>query len=328
MDGGPGLDLAPARTLKMSRWWLPWIELAAALLVLGFLAAYLAENWSRVAAHPWTIDWTRIGLASLGTALAYSGLVALWRHLLSTLGSRLTLADAHRIWYLSNLARYVPGKVAQLAGAIYLGRAKGVGPVASVASLIVSQLFALGAGLIVGTLALIDPERAPALRILAATAALVFLAVLLTPAFGALHRLALRILRREARYVSLPWRRRLALAAGYVAVWILLGASFHLFLTAVTEVPPGSFWPVVGIFALAYLAGYAAVFVPSGLGVREGALAGLLSLYIPVTIAIAVSFLARVWSTAVELAVAAILVGRYGVADLRADAEVHAGDNE
>ena len=125
----------------------------------------------------------------------------------------------------------------------------------------------------------------------------------------------------ESYYVPIRWRERLWLTAGYVVLWVLLGGSFHFFLTAVTDLPRGNFWPITGIFAAAYLAGYLAVFVPGGLGVREGALAILLSLYIPATIAVAAAVLARIWTTAVELVVVAVLLGRYGVTDLRAGAE-------
>ncbi|MFN2383748.1 MAG: hypothetical protein ABR559_05730, partial [Gemmatimonadota bacterium] len=111
------------------RGWLPWIERAAGILVLAFLALYLARNWSEVAVHPWRIHWSRLGLATLCVLLAYSGFVLSWRRILGRLGGRLSVRDAHRIWYLGNLGRYVPGKVFQLAGTAYLARAKGVSPV-------------------------------------------------------------------------------------------------------------------------------------------------------------------------------------------------------
>ncbi|HUP01630.1 MAG TPA: lysylphosphatidylglycerol synthase domain-containing protein [Gemmatimonadota bacterium] len=311
------------------RRWLRWFELGVAVLVLGFLAAYLGRNWAEVRGHDWSIDWIRLLLASAGTGLAYSGFVILWRRLLAVLGGALTLADAHRIWYLANLGRFVPGKVVQLAGTAYLGRAKGVSPTVSLAAMITAQIFVLGAGLVVAALALpAAVEVNGRLRLAAVLAAALFLAVLLTPLFGPPYRLALRALRRGTDWAPIAWRERLGLTLGYVATWIVLGASFHLFLTAVTEVPRGSLWPVTGIFATAYLAGFLAVFVPGGLGVREGALAVLLAAYIPPTIAVAIAFLARIWSTAVELVIAALLVGRYGLTDLRAGAESGLRDTE
>ena len=307
--------------MRGGRRWLLWLERIAAALVIAFLIAYLARNWSEVRDHDWTVRWGRLLLASAGTALAYSGFVLLWRRLVQTLGGALTIADAHRIWYLANLARFVPGKVLQLAGTAYLARAKGVAPVASVSAMITGQIFVLGTGLVIAALALPETvEQGAGLRIATILTATLFLIVLLTPLFGPPYRLALRALGRDPILEVVSWHGRVSLAAGYLLTWIVLGGSFHLFLTAVTDVPPNSFWAVTGIFAASYLAGFLAVFVPGGLGVREGALAVLLAAYIPASIAIAIAFLARIWSTAVEVVIAALLVGRYGLADLRGGA--------
>ena len=105
---------------------LRWFERIAGGLVVAFLAVYLARNWSEVTAHPWRIHWMRMALATVCVLLAYSVFVLCWRRILGHLGGRLSVRDAHRVWYIGNLARYVPGKVLQLAGTAYLARAKGV----------------------------------------------------------------------------------------------------------------------------------------------------------------------------------------------------------
>lgn len=304
------------------RRWLRWAERGVSLLVVGFLAVYLVRNWSRVSAYEWSLDWGRIALASVGQIVVYSGFVVLWRHLLRALGSGpLTLADAHRIWYIGNLGRYVPGKVLQIAGTVYLSRSKGVSPVLAVAATVTSQVFILGTGVAVGAVALPHAAgEATRLRWIAIVCGAVFLLVLLTPLFERLYRLALRLSGRVEYHVPVPWKERLALTGGYAALWVVFGASFWLFVDGVTPVPGSAWWPLVGIFAIGYLAGYVAVFVPGGLGVREGVYAALLTLWVPATIAVAVAVLARLWSTVVELLVAGYLVVRYGIADLRAGA--------
>jgi uncharacterized membrane protein YbhN (UPF0104 family) len=74
----------------------------------------------------------------------------------------------------------------------------------------------------------------------------------------------------------------------------------------------------MGICAAGYLAGWVAVFVPGGLGVREGVYALLLAEVVPGPVAAAVAILSRLWLTAVELLVAILLALRYGLRDLRA----------
>lgn len=309
------------------RRWLRWLERGAALVVVVFLTVYLVENWSQVRDYDWSIDWSRLALAAVLHALVYSGYVVLWRHVLRTLGARLSLADAHRVWYLANLGRYVPGKMLQLAGTAYLARSRGVSPVLAVASTIVAQLFVLGTGFAIGAASLPEAaERIAWLGPVAWVASAAILLVLLTPLFDRIYLLALRLGRRQEYHVEVPWTTRLALTVGYAGLWIAFGTAFWLFVGAVADPGSGVFWALVGTWVFGYLAGWIAVFVPGGLGVREGVYAALLALYIGPTIAVATAVLARVWSTAVELAVAGGLLARYGLADLRTGAHFEPGD--
>ena len=59
------------------------------------------------------------------------------------------------------------------------------------------------------------------------------------------------------------------------------------------------------------------MFVPGGLGVREGVYALLLAELLPGPVAAAVAILSRLWLTALELLVALFLALRYGLRDLR-----------
>lgn len=309
-----------------TRRWLRWLERLAAAAVFAFLIGFLVANWRQVSAYEWQVDWPRLIASGALEALVYSGLVVSWRHILARLGGTLSIADAHRVWYLANLARYVPGKVLQLAGTAYMVRAKGVSPVLGVASSMVAQAFVLGTGCAVAALTLPETVNGafglPAGSLVAA----VFLLVLLTPAYGAVMRLGLRLARRPGHFQAVPWRERAGLAAGYFVLWILMGLSFWLFLSAVTPVAADAVPGIVGVRAAGYLLGYLAVFVPGGLGVREGVYALLLGLYIPPTIAVAAAILARLWTTVVEVLVAGLLVAVYGTADLRASADPSSGD--
>ncbi|HWC05813.1 MAG TPA: lysylphosphatidylglycerol synthase domain-containing protein [Gemmatimonadota bacterium] len=300
------------------RTWLRAVEWALALVVLAAIARYLVREWDRLASRPWEVDWATLALGSGLVVLAYSGFVLLWRHLVSRLGGRLTAADAHRVWYFGNLARYVPGKVLQLAGTAYLARAKGVSSVLTVGSVVVAQLFVIVAGLVLTLLALPGPAfplpggSAASLAVAGGLALL-----LLTPLFDRAHRFGLRLANRSDAYVGVPLTSRIGLLLGYLAAWIVFGLGFALFARAVADPAPGSTTTLMGICTAGYLAGWAAVFVPGGLGVREGVYALLLAEVLPGPVAAAVAILSRLWLTAIELLVAILLALRYGVTDLR-----------
>lgn len=297
-----------------------WAERGAALAVVGFLGAYLIRHWNQVAAYPWAISWLDLLLASAAVVAAYTGFVLLWRRVLLRLGARLTVADAHRIWYLGNLGRYIPGKIAQLAGTAYLARARGVSAFDAVGASLVAQLFVLSGGLLVAALALPGAAVAsiPALRPAGLAAAAGLALVVFTPLFGRLHHLARRLARQPGETVSLPFGERAGLLAGSTAAQLVFSLAFGGFVISTTPLGWGTLWPLAGICAAGYLAGYLAVFVPGGLGVREGVYALLLAFYLPPSVAVAVAILSRLWLTVCELVVVAGLLARYGVADLRA----------
>ena len=308
---------------RSARRWLPWLERIAGLLVLAFLGLYLARNWSDVAAHPWRIDWWRLALATLCVLAAYSGFVLTWRRILGHLGGRLSVRDAHRIWYLGNLGRYVPGKVLQLAGTAYLARAKGVSPVLTVSASLTSQVFVLVAGLLVAaaTLPELGAVTATDLTVLwsvgLAVATLLVL-IVLSPILDVIYRMGLRLVGKSAYHASIPVAERVVLLAVSLLAWCALGTGFWLFVGSVAPLEADALIPMIGISAAGYVGGYLAVFVPGGLGVREGLYALQLAAYVPPPMAVAIAILCRLWLTACELLPVSLLAGRYGIADLRA----------
>ncbi len=62
----------------------------------------------------------------------------------------------------------------------------------------------------------------------------------------------------------------------------------------------------------AYWIGYASFITPSGLGFREGALAFMLASFFPAPVAVALSLVTRLWSTAGEIlgALLAVNIGK------------------
>jgi uncharacterized membrane protein YbhN (UPF0104 family) len=83
--------------------------------------------------------------------------------------------------------------------------------------------------------------------------------------------------------------------------WVLYGAAFFLFLHAFTNVPSSALVASTGVNALSFLAGYLAVPVPGGIGVRESAMTILLNPMLPAGVAAVVAVGARLWSIVAEL---------------------------
>jgi uncharacterized membrane protein YbhN (UPF0104 family) len=74
-----------------------------------------------------------------------------------------------------------------------------------------------------------------------------------------------------------------------------------VFVNSIVSVPWSQYLSLTAAFAFSYTLGFLAIFVPGGLGVREGILILLLSHYFPLPVATLISLFSRLWMTAVEV---------------------------
>src|SRR4051794_41749186 len=83
----------------------------------------------------------------------YFLLVLAWRSILRSWGQDLDLWSAARIWTVSSLGKYIPGKVWAVAGMALLSQRAGVAPWAATGSATIMQVLAIGTGAAVAGLA-------------------------------------------------------------------------------------------------------------------------------------------------------------------------------
>lgn len=133
--------------------------------------------------------------------------------------------------------------------------------------------------------------------------------VLLDPAV--LGRTASRLLARLGRKATLvPLSRRnvVAVVAWFGVTMGLLGVGVAVGVRAVAGARVGSVAHLGLGFLLAWVVSMVAFVFPSGIGVREGAFAVVLSRHLPTSSAVSLAAASRLILTAVELVVVAILV--------------------
>jgi hypothetical protein len=141
-----------------------------------------------------------------------------------------------------------------------------------------------------------------------AVAAVLPLIVLLHP--SVFHRivnvLARRALKREvpSEYflrTGPVWKYQLA----FLLPRLINGIGIVAISVALADAPASSWLPLVAAYALAGAVGILAVFVPSGLGVRESVFVLFAAPYLGLEAAIIVSLVARVLATVADLLIAA-----------------------
>jgi len=289
--------------MKISRKVLIAVVQAALLAAVAvFVTRAVAAHWREFSGLRTSLriqpGW--LLLASLIVFAAYGLLIAAWRSIIGGWGERLAYRPAVRIWALSNLGRYLPGKVWSVAGLAVLARQYGVAAWAAVGAAVVTQAVAAGSGAAVVAATIPGAASPWWLAAAGAMAALTILAVA--------HPAAVRLWQRVAPGQTLKPLTGPAVAATTAATvlsWAAYGAAFWCVTRGVLGPTPLGFGTATGVFALGYVIGLLAIVVPGGVGVREAVFIGVLTPILGAGPAIAVSVASRLLLTATE-AIAAL----------------------
>jgi len=262
-------------------------------LELHFTPVYLIAAWAFIALY----------------YLLFAG--GLWL-VIRAMGYRPRYRDIFKLSFASNLGKYLPGGVWQVAGKVAMAKQAGVDRHAVlVATTVESAVSVTGGLLLFLTTTLLGapfPSEIPKWPLYAL---MVGIFVALQPQiFARVVALGMKLLKIEGEPPHLKFRQIVALVLYYASIWVVAGTGFWLFTRSLTSDPGASIFAYAGYYAAAAIGGLLVLFVPAGLGVREGFLVTLIGPIIsggPAT-AWVVAFAARVWSTAMELALSGAAV--------------------
>ena len=252
-----------------------------------------------------------MGLVVLGTVGA--GLI--WGFILTRLaGNSISLPACVRLFLYSWLGRYVPGTVPYHAARVLAAESLGTGKTKVGASIAYETVLLLGSGAFIGCLgALIGlgGQDSALLYLLAAIPlALLLPVVLQANVLVPITNRVLRLVRRPdiGPDSFLSGRQATAIFLGYALVHVVNGFAFVLVLAALDQ-GDINLAMAIGAYTLGGVIGAVAIFVPSGIGVREGVIVGLLSSAAPPEEALIAAATARAISIVADVLPAAVLLG-------------------
>ncbi len=285
-------------------------KIAFAVAVAIFIAVAIATQWSALReaaanAHP---RWGYVALSCALVLVNYALLIQAWRVLLLGWGGSLGFWESARIWTISNLGKYLPGKVWVIGSAAVMVQARGIAAAAAVGASVLGQLINILAGFVVLAATGAGVLRVPTAGVVAI--AILGVAVLLAPpVLPWLGRLAARFARRDIVIPRMPHSAIWIAAVISVASWLLYGVAFRLLTLGVLSSAPGAPGLYVAIYTSSYLAGFLALIAPGGVGVREVVMAGALKgAGFGTGEAILLVVASRIWLTVLELLPAALFL--------------------
>ena len=286
--------------------YLQALQWAIVLAIFVFLGKMVWGNWNQVKEASFTFEILPLILSTL--IFAFSYFIQVWAWYLITIKLKIALppSDTLKSWFYSQLGKYLPGKVWLLLGRFYFYESKGKSKKTISVALYFEMVTIIAAAGLIFLASLIFYREMGLFNSWKPSGWLVLLPLL---GFVSLHP---RILQKILNWILVQFKREtISLSISYsnilwilfvcIVSWVVGGIGFYLFIDAVYPVAPQYILFLTGALAISSTLGLVALFAPSGLGVREGALVYLLSLMMATPVAVILSLLTRIWMTLIEI---------------------------
>jgi hypothetical protein len=284
------------------------LHIAIVLVVL--LGVGLAV-WGSLTELP-DIDWRLRPLTLVLGVLGIAGFLLLdaelWRRLVVALGQQLSPLPATTIWFVSQLARFVPTSLLAPVIRTAMAEREGVAKRVTLVSIAYEVTLTICGALVVGAYFIVDlPElQGHWARFLVIALPVLGLVAMQPRIFHSLTARTLERLGRGGAPAALPARRILEFLGLYALVYVLAGLSIYALGQSIYPMGSDDIVTVMGAFAVGTTLAIVAFFVPAGLLAREAGLAVALTQVMPTAPAVAIAVLSRVVQIAVEVVLASL----------------------
>jgi uncharacterized membrane protein YbhN (UPF0104 family) len=284
-----------------------------AFAIFAFLGKMVWDNWNQVKDAPFTLRPFPFILSTFMFAFSYFIQVWAWYLITWELGIALPIRETLESWFYSQLGKYLPGKVWLLLSRFYFYESKGKARKGiSVALYLETAAVIVAAGLIFLASLILFKE----MKLFHSGGQFWYLAlVFISLGFIFLHPKVLQEIlnwvlvhfKKDPVLLSISYTNILWILFVCLVAWVVGGIGFYLFVDSVYAVSSKYILSLTGALAISSTLGLIAIFAPSGLGVREGALVFLLSFMMATPVAVIISILTRLWMTLIEIGLIGVI---------------------
>ncbi len=230
--------------------------------------------------------------------------VKAWQKIIRSLSNTITFVNAFWIMSASQLAKYVPGGIWFALGRIFLGKGESLKAETIGISVVIETVLTLLVGIVLFFSSMFSTTYGFDQNwVFLIPIALLFMVLLHPMIMNKLINRALHILKRQEIHFHITYLKIFFLSLYFFGLWIAQIIGFYFLINSIYTIPFSKIFNLAAAYTLSWMSGFIVIFAPGGLGVREGMMSLLLSSFIPSPLAIAISFLSRIWITIFEVVV-------------------------
>jgi len=271
------------------------------LLAVLFMAYYLNRNWMELQKHKWDFDpalflfscvllWIAMGSATFMNKLIFKTIA----------GAHFSFWHMFKIFNLTNIGRYLPGKLWNVLGLFYLTKEYGISKRDTMLAVIISEIGYKGSAIIIGILYFMFAPLYKNLLPVMIAVLILFLIVIHPRILGYLINILLKLIKKQPVEITFNYLVQAKYILLYFIVWFLHSLAFYVFVNSFTSTETIGIFHFLTIMPLCWIVGYIIIFAPGGIGVREGMLVLILGQYIPSELAAVIAISQRIWFILIE----------------------------
>ena len=276
--------------------------------IIAVVVWFLVKNFGEIIQYDFQINWYCLAFAIFSLLCSYLLMAFLWTKVAKSFALDAPYILANKAWFLGQLGKYLPGKVALLLVRIDCYRnfskrkvstATGVEYIVTLAASALFMFFAIS---------LSGYSLPNSIRFTALGASMLSLLFLWPPLFIRFINIVSRIFGKDEIREYPPYRKLLGFICLYMIVYGVQGIGVFSVFYSLAPIDLSCFLLLTGTYEGASLIGTAALFAPGGLGVRESLLFIVLPSFLPKEIVIVAVLLIRLITICLEFFLAAAFV--------------------
>lgn len=273
-------------------------------VIFIFLIRNLIQNWSKIPFNDLHFNILFLCISFLALIFHFISYSKSWQEIMRALERPIRFSQSSWIISTTQIAKYLPGRIWYMVGRVYVGQKERMSGKSLAVSMVLETCLLLISSSIIFLISTLIIGNYSLTNLLICIVALVAAVVILNPRILSwVTNLFLRIFKKPEVKITISYLQMLKLSVYFFILWIFQIIGFYFLINAIYPVVLSKIFNLAAAYTLSWITGFLVIFTPGGLGVREGMMALLLSPIVPTPLAIAISFVARVWIIVFEIVI-------------------------